>query len=189
MKLPLQKSSYSPATAPEKAWLMTWITRSLGDPKRKVWSSVAAVSLRMKPRFNRPVGARNHFWRLLVAPFTRSPTWNLHTTQSNYFAPTKQWGCQSHQLAENKGLNVWCGKWCLLAENKKKEQFRRWLLTHCRKAIKRRAYRIYILGPAVCENINFPYMPTGECRSHWSEWLSTNLPLLRMIVSLLVLSG
>ena len=32
---------------------------------------------------------------------------NLHTTQSNYFAPTKQEGCQSPRLAENKGLNIW----------------------------------------------------------------------------------
>jgi hypothetical protein len=59
----------------------------------------------MKPKFNRPVGERNHFRRLLLADFgngTRefvygaylgvasapAATWNLHTTQPRYFAPT-----------------------------------------------------------------------------------------------------
>jgi hypothetical protein len=55
----------------------------------------------MKPRFNRPVGERNHFQRLLLAVLAMAPeeafdgavlapaaTWNLHTTQPNYFAPT-----------------------------------------------------------------------------------------------------
>ena len=36
-------------------------------------------------------------------------TWNLHTTQSNYFAPTKQEGCQSPRLAEKQRIKrmVW----------------------------------------------------------------------------------
>jgi hypothetical protein len=61
-------------------------------------------SLSMKPRFNRPLGERNHFQRLLLPDFGKAPekvwcmvdeealapvaTWNLHTTQPNYFAPT-----------------------------------------------------------------------------------------------------
>jgi hypothetical protein len=59
----------------------------------------------MIPRFNRPVGERNHFRRLLLADFGNgirlfvddaclgvasapAATWNLHTTQPRYFAPT-----------------------------------------------------------------------------------------------------
>jgi hypothetical protein len=59
----------------------------------------------MKPKFKRPVGERKHFRRLLLADFgngTRefvygaclgvalapTTTWNLHTTQPRYFAPT-----------------------------------------------------------------------------------------------------
>jgi hypothetical protein len=29
-----------------------------------------------------------------------------------------QWGCQSHRFAENKWLNVSCGRWCLFAVSK-----------------------------------------------------------------------
>jgi hypothetical protein len=59
----------------------------------------------MKPRFNRPVGERNHFLRLMLAGFgdgsrefiygaylgvalALAATWNLHTTQPKYFVPT-----------------------------------------------------------------------------------------------------
>jgi hypothetical protein len=55
----------------------------------------------MKPRFNRPVGERNHFRRLLLADLATAPeeafdgvmlvpttTWNQHTTQPKYFSPT-----------------------------------------------------------------------------------------------------
>jgi hypothetical protein len=55
----------------------------------------------MIPRFSRPVGERNHSQRLLLADFATAPegvfdgvvyapaaTWNLHTTQPKYFAPT-----------------------------------------------------------------------------------------------------
>jgi hypothetical protein len=51
-------------------------------------------SLFMKREFNRPVGERNHFRRLLLADFWQgalpapASTWNLHTTQPRYFAPT-----------------------------------------------------------------------------------------------------
>ena len=36
--------------------LMTWITRLLGNPKRKVWCSKAAVSLDYKTKVIKPVG-------------------------------------------------------------------------------------------------------------------------------------
>jgi hypothetical protein len=59
-------------------------------------------SLSKKPRFNRLVGERNNFQRLLLADFGNGSrefvyggclaapavTWNLHTTQLRYFAPT-----------------------------------------------------------------------------------------------------
>jgi hypothetical protein len=64
-------------------------------------STAVSFSLVMIPRFNRPVGERNHFRRLLLADFGNgartslcgavsepAATWNLHTTQPNYFAPT-----------------------------------------------------------------------------------------------------
>jgi hypothetical protein len=59
----------------------------------------------MKPRFIEPVGERTNFRRLMLASFTTAPenlymapylgrsfapatTWNLHTMQQKYFAPT-----------------------------------------------------------------------------------------------------
>jgi hypothetical protein len=59
----------------------------------------------MKPRFIEPVGERTNFQRLMLASFAIAPnnlymvpylghsftpaeTWNLHTTQPKYFAPT-----------------------------------------------------------------------------------------------------
>jgi hypothetical protein len=59
----------------------------------------------MKPRFIEPLGERTKFRRLMLADFTTAPnnlymapyvghsfalaaTWNLHTTQPKYFAPT-----------------------------------------------------------------------------------------------------
>jgi hypothetical protein len=59
----------------------------------------------MKPRFIEPVGERTNFRRLMLVGFTTAPdnlymapylghsfapttTWNLHTTQPKYFAPT-----------------------------------------------------------------------------------------------------
>jgi hypothetical protein len=56
----------------------------------------------MKPKFNQPVGERNNSRRLLLADFATvledlygrvvdsapTATWNLHTTQPRYFAPT-----------------------------------------------------------------------------------------------------
>jgi hypothetical protein len=59
----------------------------------------------MKPRFIEPVGERTNFQRLMLAGLVTAPdnlymmpylghsfalaaTWNLHTTQPKYFAPT-----------------------------------------------------------------------------------------------------
>jgi hypothetical protein len=59
----------------------------------------------MKPRFIEPVGERTNFRRLMLAGLATPPdnlymvpymgrsfapaeTWNLHTTQPKYFAPT-----------------------------------------------------------------------------------------------------
>jgi hypothetical protein len=59
----------------------------------------------MKPRFIEPVGERTNFRRLMLAGLATAPdnlymapylehsfapaaTWNLHTTQPKYFAPT-----------------------------------------------------------------------------------------------------
>jgi hypothetical protein len=62
-------------------------------------------SLSMKTRFIKPVGERTNFRRLMLAGLATAPdnlymapylgrsfapaaTWNLHTTQPKYFAPT-----------------------------------------------------------------------------------------------------
>jgi hypothetical protein len=59
----------------------------------------------MKPKFIEPVGERTNFQRLMLAGLATAPnnlyiapylgrsfapaaTWNLHTTQPKYFAPT-----------------------------------------------------------------------------------------------------
>jgi hypothetical protein len=59
----------------------------------------------MKPRFTKPVGEITNFRRLMLASFATAPdnlymapylgrsfapaaTWNLHTIQPKYFAPT-----------------------------------------------------------------------------------------------------
>jgi hypothetical protein len=48
----------------------------------------------MKPKFNRPVGDRNHFLMLLLTGFWQgalpapAAMWNLDKTQPRYFAPT-----------------------------------------------------------------------------------------------------
>jgi hypothetical protein len=66
----------------------------------------------MKPKFNQLVRERNNFWRLLLADFGRahyrhqSKTWNLHTTQPNYFVPTYSEVINLTDFAENKGLDV-----------------------------------------------------------------------------------
>ena len=58
-------------------------------------------SLSKKPRLSDPGGV-GALQKVVGGAVARSPTWNLHTTQSNYFAPTKQEGCQSSRLAVTK---------------------------------------------------------------------------------------
>jgi hypothetical protein len=95
----LQKSSFSPTTAPEKV-LMSQRT-SWETPRGRYDEHSNKFSLSIKPKFNRPVGERNHFQRLLLADFGNgarkqsgawlaapAAMWNLHTTQPNYFSPT-----------------------------------------------------------------------------------------------------
>jgi hypothetical protein len=87
--------------------------------------------LSMKPRFNRSVGERTHIRRLLLADFgngaRRCLWWHGVCVSSNVepahnttkiLCPNLQWGCQSHRFAENKGLNLSCGRWYLFEVSK-----------------------------------------------------------------------
>jgi hypothetical protein len=96
-------------------------------PRGRYDEHSSKFSLSMKPKFNRPVGERNQFWRLLLADFDRAPAdswWRVVSASSNVepahnttklLCPNLQWACQSHWFAENKGFNVQCGKRCLIA--------------------------------------------------------------------------
>jgi hypothetical protein len=81
------------------------MTAQLGTPRRRYDEHISKSSLSMKPRFIEPVGERTNFRRLMLANFVTTPynlymapylgcsfapaaTWNLHTTQPKYFAPT-----------------------------------------------------------------------------------------------------
>jgi hypothetical protein len=77
----------------------------LGTPRGSYDEHSSKSSLSMKPRFIEPVGQRTNFQRLMLAGLVIAPdnlymapylgrsfapaaTWNLHTTQAKYFAPT-----------------------------------------------------------------------------------------------------
>jgi hypothetical protein len=81
------------------------MTAQLGSPRGRYDEHSSKSSLSMKPRFIEPVGEKTNFQRLMLASFTIAPdnlymapylgrsfalaaTWNLHTTQPKYFAPT-----------------------------------------------------------------------------------------------------
>jgi hypothetical protein len=81
------------------------MTAQLGTPRGRYDEHNSKSSLSKKPRFIEPVGERTNFRRLMLtglatAPdnlymvpylgrsFTPAATWNLHTTQQKYFAPT-----------------------------------------------------------------------------------------------------
>jgi hypothetical protein len=98
------------------------LAAQLGTPIGSYDEHSSKSSLSMKPRFIEPVGERTYFRRLMLADlaiasdnlymapylgrtFAPAATWNLHTTQLKYFAPT-----YSEGFAINKGLNVSCGK-------------------------------------------------------------------------------
>jgi hypothetical protein len=59
-RLPLQKSSFSPATALEKSLLVRSVNYQLGTPRGRYNEHNSNFYLSKKPRFNRPVGERNH---------------------------------------------------------------------------------------------------------------------------------
>jgi hypothetical protein len=59
-RLPLQKSSFSPATALEKC-LLAVLAAKLGTPRGRCDEHSGKFPSIVKPRFNRPVGERNHF--------------------------------------------------------------------------------------------------------------------------------
>jgi hypothetical protein len=84
--------------------------------------------LSMKPRFNRPVGERNHFRRLLLADLDNGA--RKHAGAWLTWEPRRQQQCGtctqhnqntlpqlavrlSHWFAENKGLDVYYVKRCL----------------------------------------------------------------------------
>jgi hypothetical protein len=81
------------------------MTAQLGTPRGRYDEHISKSSLGMKPRFIEPVGERTNFRRLMLASFATAldnlymasylgrsfapaVTWNLHTTQPKYFAPT-----------------------------------------------------------------------------------------------------
>jgi hypothetical protein len=101
----LQKSSFSPATAPKKLLDGMYMTAQLGTPGGRYDEHSSKSSLSMKPRFIELVGERTNFRRLMLAGLATAPdnlymapylgrsfapaaTWNMHTTQLKYFAPT-----------------------------------------------------------------------------------------------------
>jgi hypothetical protein len=81
------------------------MTAQLGTPRGRYDEHSSKSSLSMKPRFIEPVGERTNFRMLMLAglasaldnlymmpylgcSFALAATWNLHTTQPKYFAPT-----------------------------------------------------------------------------------------------------
>jgi hypothetical protein len=117
-----------------QAWaLMAVLTAQLGTPRGRYDEHSGKFSLSMKLRFNRPVGERNHLWRLMLAGFgdssrefiygaylgrsfgARSNVQPAHNT-TKVLCPNLQWASQSHWFAVNKGLNVSCGNRCLFAQ-------------------------------------------------------------------------
>jgi hypothetical protein len=101
----LQKSFFSPATAPEKFLNSAVLAVQLGTPRGRYDEHSSKSSLSMKPRFIEPVGERTNFQMLMIAglaiasnnlymasylgrSFAPAATWNLHITQPKYFAPT-----------------------------------------------------------------------------------------------------
>jgi hypothetical protein len=85
-------------------------------------STIASLPSVQNQGLIEPVGERTKFRRLMLAGLAIAPdnlymapylgrsfapeaTWNLHTTQPKYFAPT-----YSERFAINKELNVSCGK-------------------------------------------------------------------------------
>jgi hypothetical protein len=81
------------------------MTAQLGTPRGRYDEHSSKSYVSMNPRFIEPVGERTNFRRLMLAGFATAldnlymapylghifapaATWNLHTTQPKYFAPT-----------------------------------------------------------------------------------------------------
>jgi hypothetical protein len=100
------------------------LTDQLGTPRGRCDEHNSKFPSVMKPKFNRPVGERNHFWRLILTGFWQgalpAPTamWSLHITQPKYFTPTCSEVVNLTGLLKTKGLNVSCGKRYLFAVSK-----------------------------------------------------------------------
>jgi hypothetical protein len=91
--------------APKKLLDSVVLAAQLGTPKGRYDEHSSKSSLSMKLRFIEPVGERTNFRRLMLIGLATAPdnlymvpylgrsfapaaTWNLHTTQPKYFAPT-----------------------------------------------------------------------------------------------------
>jgi hypothetical protein len=96
----------------EKSLLVHSVDYQLGTPRGRYDEHNSKFSLSKKPRFNRPVGERNYFWRLMLIGFWQGAlpaleaTWNLHTTQPRYFAPTCSEVVNLTGLLKTKDLNI-----------------------------------------------------------------------------------
>jgi hypothetical protein len=81
------------------------LAAQLGTPRESYDEHSIRFFLSIKPKFIEPVGERTNFRRLMLAGLATTPdnlyvvpylgrsfapaaTWNLHTTQPKYFAPT-----------------------------------------------------------------------------------------------------
>ena len=119
--------SYRSLTCPQWWWwwgrISSWQWRQkylmvmedvLGNtPRGRWWCSPQQVfPLVMKPRFNRPVGDKSG---------TKVEV-ETCTTQPNYFAPTRQWGCQSHWPCWKRRIT--CIEWKEMIAVKKTENNR-----------------------------------------------------------------
>jgi hypothetical protein len=87
------RNHLSPQQWRQKTVLMSDRTR-WETPRGRYDEHNSKFSLSMKPKFNRPVGEKNHFWKVVASWLWQgalpvsATTWNLYTTQPNYFAPT-----------------------------------------------------------------------------------------------------
>jgi hypothetical protein len=124
VRLPLQKSSFSLATAPKNC-LMACKYSPLGTPRGRYDEHSSKSSLSCEAKVDRTSRRKPNFrrWCLLASWHSRqwhqiqlfvgvsSPSSNVkpaHNTTKN-FAPNLRWGCQSHQFAVNKWLSLSSG--------------------------------------------------------------------------------
>jgi hypothetical protein len=121
----------SAATRPASCCMIGGASHPVGNPKRKVWWHISKFPSVWNQGLIKPVAETNHFWRLMLADLatlqticlwhlsgrssTPAATWNLHTTQPKYFAPTSIERLSISPVCYNKGLIVSCGKRYLFA--------------------------------------------------------------------------